>query len=89
MVRVIRILFALLAFASLARAAESFGELTVDEVAKRIKAKSIQVFDCNPAEEYAEGHVPTAKHVDFSNVTASDLPKDKNAALVFYCENEH
>jgi rhodanese-related sulfurtransferase len=89
MVRVIRVLLALLALGSLARAAESFGELTVDDVAKRIKAKSILVFDCNPAEEYAEGHLPTAKHVDFSNVTAGDLPADKNAALVFYCENEH
>ncbi len=89
MLRAIRVLFALLALAQLAHAAESFGELTVDDVAKRVKEKAVHVFDCNPAAEYAEGHVPTAKNVDFSHVTAADLPADKNATLVFYCENEH
>jgi rhodanese-related sulfurtransferase len=37
---------------------------------------------------WQKGHVPTAKWVDFKNVQASDLPKDKDRTLIFYCANE-
>jgi rhodanese-related sulfurtransferase len=69
--------------------AEKFGELSVDEVAKKSKDKTVHVYDCNPRDEYLDGHVPGAKWVDFSHVTAADLPADKHAMLIFYCENEH
>jgi len=73
-----------------ARAANAgFGELTVDQVQQKLKEKNVFVFDCNPREEYAAGHLPTAKWIDFSQVQASSLPPDKNATLIFYCQNEH
>jgi rhodanese-related sulfurtransferase len=72
-----------------ASAAEKLSELSVDEVAKRLGQKNVYVFDCNPKEEWKEGHLPTAKWVDFSNLQASDLPADKTATLIFYCQNEH
>ena len=73
-----------------ARAAEKdpFGSLTVDQVADLIAKKDASIFDNNSAEQYQGGHVPTAKWVDFKNVTASDLPQDKDRTLVFYCANE-
>jgi rhodanese-related sulfurtransferase len=37
---------------------------------------------------WQKGHVPTATWVDFKDVKASDLPKDKDRMLVFYCANE-
>lgn len=73
-----------------ARAAnEGFGELTVEQVAQKVKQKNVFVFDCNPHEEYVAGHVPTAKWVEFSHLQPSSLPADKSATLIFYCQNEH
>lgn len=71
----------------------SFGQLTVDEVAQRIDAAKagkgqLFVYDNNQREVYEKGHVPTAKWVKPSALSASDLPADKAAPLVFYCANE-
>lgn len=67
---------------------EPFGRLTVDEVEKLIKAKSIAVFDNNSKERYEKGHVPTATWVSIADFDAKVLPADKDAKLVFYCGNE-
>jgi rhodanese-related sulfurtransferase len=72
-----------------ARANEGFGELTVDQVDKLIQSKGAEVFDNNSKDEWKEGHVPTAKWVAFNGVKPTDLPKDKDRELVFYCHNEH
>jgi len=73
-----------------ARAAEEpFGRLSVDQVAAKIGKPGVFVYDNNSSEDYAKGHVPTAKWVDYEKVQASDLPKDKSATLIFYCANEH
>lgn len=74
---------------STAKAKESFGELTVDEVAERIGKPGVHIFDNNHREEWVKGHVPTATWVDYKTVSVKDLPADKNATLVFYCHNEH
>jgi rhodanese-related sulfurtransferase len=81
---------ALFALARPASAADKdpFGSLTVDQVSDLIAKKDASVFDNNPREMYEKGHVPSAKWVDFKNVTASDLPQDKDRTLVFYCANE-
>lgn len=78
----------LLAGIPLARAGEGFGRLTVDEVSSRIGQKDFYVFDNNSRERWTKGHVPSARWVDYSNVTAADLPADKEATLVFYCGSE-
>ncbi len=67
---------------------EGFGRLSIEEVAAKIGTPGVYVFDNNKQEEYAQGHVPTAKWVDYKNLTASDLPADKEATLIFYCHNE-
>jgi len=71
-----------------------FGSLTVDEVETRLKATrdgkdKLFVYDNNGRERYAQSHVPSARWVDFKSVKVEDLPADKDAALVFYCANEH
>ncbi len=65
-------------------------QLTVDQVAQRLATKdgATYIFDNNTKASYAEGHVPGAKWLDESNVTAADLPADKAATLIFYCHNE-
>jgi len=67
---------------------EPFGRLTVDEVAGKLGTTNVHVFDNNPKKKYEAGHIPGAKWVEFDQVTASDLPTDKAATLIFYCANE-
>ena len=77
-----------------AEAEEAFGRLTVDDVQSKMdeaKAGKLAffVFDNNNKDTFAKNHLPGAKWLDHDHVTASDLPADKNATLVFYCANEH
>ena len=67
---------------------EEFGSLSVDQVAEHVAKGDASIFDNNPKDMFQNGHVPTAKWVDFKNVQASDLPQDKDRMLVFYCANE-
>jgi hypothetical protein len=70
-------------------AEEPFGRLSVDEVADKLGNPGVYVYDNNPKERYAAGHVPGATWLDYDQVSASDLPQDKAATLIFYCANEH
>jgi hypothetical protein len=67
----------------------SFGELTVDEVAARIGKPGVHIYDNNNRDEWVAGHVPSATWVDYEKFTAADMPADKGATLIFYCHNEH
>ena len=67
---------------------ETLASLTPDEVSDGIAKKTLFIFDNNSKKVYADGHVPSAKWVDYKALKASDLPQDKSARLVFYCANE-
>ena len=64
-------------------------ELSIEQVATRLKHKNFFLYDNNSKESWTEGHVPGAKWVDYKTIKAEDLPADKGATLVFYCANEH
>jgi hypothetical protein len=68
---------------------EGFGSLTVDQVSALIGKSDVSIFDNNSKDTWAQGHVPTAKWVDYKAVKASDLPQDHSRKLIFYCSNEH
>lgn len=77
-----------------AHESEVFGRLSVEELdAKMSEAKSgkltLAIFDNNHKEVFDEGHIPTAKWVDYKAIKEADMPADKGATLVFYCANEH
>jgi rhodanese-related sulfurtransferase len=78
----------LLPLAARAEEKEAFRSLSVDEVANLIGKHEVTVFDNNTLDRYKQSHLPGAKWVSFKDVKASDLPTDKEAKLVFYCENE-
>lgn len=64
--------------------------MTVADLAAALEQPgSVFVYDANGRERYEQGHVPGARHVGHDEVTASVLPPDRNARLVFYCYNEH
>jgi hypothetical protein len=68
-----------------------FEEMSLDDVEKRIAKKDGKtfVFDANPQEVFDKNRVPGAVFVPDEGVTASLLPSDKNATLIFYCANAH
>ena len=68
-----------------------FKEMSLDDVEKRLAAKDGKtfVFDANPEEVFKKNHLPGAVYVPDEGVTASLLPKDKSATLIFYCANTH
>lgn len=68
---------------------QGFGELTVEQVAERIGEPGVHLFDNNRREEWEKGHLPGATWLDYNDITASDLPPNRDATLIFYCFNEH
>lgn len=76
---------------STSEAKPPFREMTLDDVEKRIAKKDGKtfVFDANPKEVYDKRHVPGAVYVPDEGVTASLLPPDRSATLIFYCANTH
>jgi rhodanese-related sulfurtransferase len=47
----------------------------------------VSVIDVNSRQSWMEARVPGARNLDPVAYADSDLPPDKNAALVFYCSN--
>lgn len=47
----------------------------------------IAVIDVNSRDSWMKARVPGASNLDPADYKDSDLPSDKNAALVFYCSN--
>ena len=78
---IIQILFMAIAFA------EGIEILSSSQVFNEINKKEVQIFDVNPIGIFEKGHIPSAKHIEFSKVVES-LPKDKNLKLIFYCKNK-
>ena len=62
-------------------------EMTVDEVAAGLEAKTVTAVDCNSDKTRKKvGVLPGAILIDDEETfTASVLPADKTAKLVFYC----
>jgi hypothetical protein len=90
MKRLLLVLPVVLLLGGAARAADDpFGKLTVDAVAGKLGHPGVFVYDNNPPEKFAAGHLPGAKWLEHDHVAASDLPSDKTATLIFYCANEH
>lgn len=85
--------FAGFCFIGFAHAAESVKEISVKEVQQYVvsKAASVAILDVNNdnAREDA-GVVPGAILLtSYNQYALSELPKDKNTTLVFYCYNSY
>ena len=67
---------------------DPFGRFTVNQVERRLNQPNVYVFDGNSPETYVEHHLPGAVRINHKDITASVLPANKDATLVFYCMNE-
>lgn len=74
--------------ATSARGTTDAATLSVTELKALIDRKApVHIYDANGRESYVEGHVPSARWVEYDAVGAAGLPQSKDAMLVFYCYN--
>jgi len=57
------------------------------DVQRLVQGGQARVYDVNSSQSWQKGHVPGAVHLDSEGFGTTDLPADKQAALVFYCSN--
>ncbi len=61
--------------------------ISPDQLHELIQRHSATVIDVNSRDSWTTARVPGALSLDPAGYTESDLPGDKNSALVFYCSN--
>jgi rhodanese-related sulfurtransferase len=68
--------------------ARLMGLATVDPATlrRRMQNERIAIFDVNSRASWLQARVPGARHLD-PEFPASDLPAERDHALVFYCSN--
>lgn len=53
----------------------------------RMQSERIAIFDVNSRGSWLEARIPGARHLDPETFLESDLPAERDHALVFYCSN--
>jgi hypothetical protein len=66
---------------------EPFGRMTVDEVEKALGRPDVHVYDGNSKSTYKKGHVPGAVNRYTQDIKPATMPAQKDATLIFYCQN--
>ncbi|MEO8504368.1 MAG: rhodanese-like domain-containing protein [Acidobacteriota bacterium] len=69
--------------------ARLMGLKTVDPATlrQRMQGERIAIFDVNSLASWRSAHVPGARHLDPESFSETDLPTERDHALVFYCSN--
>lgn len=69
--------------------ARLMGLKTVDPATlrRRMEDERIAIVDVNSRASWLEARIPGARHLDPESFLASDLPAEREHALVFYCSN--
>ena len=70
-------------------AQEPFKRLEVDQVEKLLSDPAVHIYDGNKAEVYKKHHLPGAVTLYSKDIKEGSLPANKDAVLVFYCQNVH
>ncbi|HEY2533257.1 MAG TPA: rhodanese-like domain-containing protein [Xanthobacteraceae bacterium] len=72
-----------------ANPARAGATLSVGEVRDLLvgQKEPVYIYDANERDSYLRGHVPGARWLQTNAVTAQDLPRAKDAKLIFYCYN--
>jgi rhodanese-related sulfurtransferase len=69
--------------------ARLMGLRTVDPATlrQRMQSEGITIFDVNSRGSWLAARIPGARHLDHESFVESDLPAERDHALVFYCSN--
>ncbi|HEV7508594.1 MAG TPA: rhodanese-like domain-containing protein [Thermoanaerobaculia bacterium] len=54
---------------------------------RRMQSERLAIFDVNSGNSWRTARVPGARHLDPTTFLESDLPNERDHALVFYCSN--
>ncbi|WP_244295300.1 MULTISPECIES: ArsR/SmtB family transcription factor [Paracoccus] len=70
-------------------ARDSMEAVSREDLAQRIEAGLVTVLDVRPAEEFAQGHLPGARNIPFSELDRrlNELPKDTE--IIAYCRDPY
>lgn len=64
------------------------GTISPEKLHRRLQdGESVTVIDVNSQSSWETAHVAGARNLDPAEYGESELPPDKDAALVFYCSN--
>jgi len=66
---------------------EPFKRMSIKHVGKMLGRPNVHIYDGNSAETYEKGHVPGAVNLYSRDIKEGVLPADKDATLIFYCQN--
>jgi rhodanese-related sulfurtransferase len=61
--------------------------ISPDGLRQLIEDKQVTTVDVNSRQSWIKARVPGALNLDPADYNESDLPPDKDSALVFYCSN--
>lgn len=61
--------------------------ISPQDLLQLIRDRQVTTFDVNSPQSWMKAHVPGALNLDPAQYQDSDLPPDKDTALVFYCSN--
>jgi len=61
--------------------------ISPDSLHRLNQQEAVTVLDVNSLSSWVDARVPGARHLDAVAYGESELPADKDAALVFYCSN--
>jgi len=68
---------------------EPFKRMSIKEVEKMLGQPNVFIYDGNSDETHEKGHVPGAVNLYSGNIKEGVLPADKDATLIFYCQNTY
>ena len=66
---------------------EPFKRMSIKAVEALLGQPNVFIYDGNSQETYEKGHVPGAANLYSKDIKEGILPADKEATLVFYCQN--
>lgn len=61
--------------------------ISPDHLLPLVQSKQVTTLDVNSHQSWMQAHVPGALNIHPTDYQDSDLPADKDSALVFYCSN--
>lgn len=79
----------LLLWSSLSRS--QFGAVSAPKATQLINRCNAVVVDLRPATEFAKGHLPSAHHIEFTELQAqlNQIAKNKNNVVLLVCQTGH